>query len=240
MTGDEDQPGYPLRDLLGSFLDRLQTLYDSRDDESPFPWGYRDALAMFDVPASSGLIVLTSPPAFGTESVALRLVHQIGVVSKMPVLVLSTGSMNEIAERLVVLDSALQEWKIDRGHLVEKEWEAVGSAISHLADSPIRIDRIQWDFPWEVATKVRHFALHSEVGLFVLDAFSPLVGASPSHDWRAQLVDIQSALKEAASDLGVPVMVMRPNDARFSARERRSLDSLVFELTKEWWTNDKS
>jgi replicative DNA helicase len=231
--GDEggNPDAWTFRDVLGSFLDRLERRHDTHDHERPVPWGHGDIASMLKGLDRKGLVVLTAPPAFDCESAVLRLVHHVGVVAKTPVLVLSTewGEI-ELVERLVVLDSGVRAWKIHCGHLDDPAWAAIGNAIGRLAECLVQISEIGWDEPWEVAHRVRRFAQDSNVGGVVLDAFGSLVGDSGRYQQKEDVAELEAAIRDVASELNVPVILMRPNDKWLNRKDREALDELDLEL----------
>lgn len=228
----DDEAGCSLRDVLGSFLDRLERRFCTCDAGRPVPWGYVDAKAMLRRSGPGGLIVVSAPPCFDEESAALRLVHHVGVVLGDPVLVLSVGGRPvEFAERLIALESGVRDWRLHCGILSDGDWTAVGNAVSQLAESPVQIDGIDFDEPWEVADRIKQFNDSSGIGSVVLDSFGSLAEESTRYEPLGRITDLNSMMKNVATDLKVPLIVLRPNDRWFSHEEAVSLSAEEYDIS---------
>lgn len=224
----DESSEYSIRDHLGTLLDRMERLYDTHIHPRVDPWGSVDVGTMLRVRNPKGLVVLASPPSFDADSVAMRIVHHVGVLARSPVLVLSTKpGGTELAERLVALVSGVQTWKIHCGHLADGDWERIGTAISRLADCPVQISGIGWDEPWQVAAKVREFGRSSMIDCMVFDAFASLVADSARYQEDDDVAELLAAVREVAYELKVPVTTMRPNDRWFSRKELAQLDAVL-------------
>jgi replicative DNA helicase len=221
MSEENDPAGWPLREFLGAFFDRLERRYHTHSVSKAAPWGYVDVLEMVGGSDPGGLVVLTASPRFDEESAALRLAHRAGVVEGLPVLLIATEWEEiEIAERLVAIDSGIPQWRVHCGYLSAIDWSKIGQTRHRLADSPVRIDEIIWHEPWEVADNVRQFCRKTGSGCIVLDAFTVLAGNHHDCERASRVSDLTAAVRDLARELTIPLVTLRPNDTWLSKEQR--------------------
>ncbi len=217
--------GDSLHQSLGSFLDRIERRCATFDGDRSAPWGYADALEMLNGTMSEGLVVVAAPPKFNCESAIMRIVHQVGVVSCQPVLVLSTDwRQTDIAERLIILDSGVPEWRVHTGSIRQQDFADIGASISRIAEAPVRIYVMDWDEPWDTVARARTFGQQRQIGLIILDSLDALVGDEGEYGRRRRAVDLQSEMKDLAREINVPLLVMRPNEPWYSPSEIREFE----------------
>ena len=205
---------------------------------------------------NSDLIMLAARPAMGKSAFALNLALNVAKKYHKTVAIFNLEmSREQLAMRLLAIESFVDGKKIQTGKLSDEEWTKLGMASSALAQTDIRIDDNPSITVAEMNAKCRRV---ENLGMVVIDYLQLMNGSGKSGDSRVNVVgEISRSLKIMAKELNVPVICLsqlsrgpeartdkRPmlSDLRESGSIEQDADSVLFLYRDEYYnenTEDK-
>lgn len=198
----------PIVSILHSTFERIDELHREKGKLRGVPTGYIDLDNLLGGFQRSDLIILAARPSMGKTSLALDIMRNVAVSSKVGVGIFSLEmSKDQLVDRMLSSQSDVNLFKIRTGHLKDEDFERLGEAMGVLSEAPVFIDDSAGSNIMEVRTKARR--LHSEhnVGLIVVDYLQLMQGRSQEN--RVQEVsEISRSLKLLARELNVPVLAL--------------------------------
>jgi replicative DNA helicase len=190
----------------------LSEYYDFVSSRSGDPLGIPTGLVDLDrvmrgggLPRSA-LVVVAARPSMGKSALLLRFALNAARRGKRAALFSLEMSREQIAQRLVSIESGIDGRRLDKGDLTEQEWEGFADASAALSELPFYLDDTPGVTPLEVRGKARR--LHAEHGLdLVLVDYLQLMAPGRRLGNREQEVAYMSqSLKALARELDVPVV----------------------------------
>ena len=243
---------------LHKVFDRLAELYQS---DAAFP-GMSTGLADLDRKINglnnSDLILVAARPAMGKSAFALNLALNVAKKYNKTVAIFNLEmSREQLAMRLLAIESFVDGQKMATGKLSNEEWSKLGMASNALAQTDIRIDDNPSITVAEMNAKCRRL---DNLGMVVIDYLQLMNGSGygKGGDSRVNIVgEISRSLKIMAKELNVPVICLsqlsrgpesrtdkRPmlSDLRESGSIEQDADSVLFLYRDEYYnenTEDK-
>ncbi len=204
--GRESNGPRKLKDVIvNGVYDRLKKLNsENRDDYKGMATGFGLLDKYITGLNKSDLILIGARPAMGKTSFALNLAHNLSVVGKKKVVFFSLEMTNEqLAERILASQCAIDSKKFRTGELSDDEWVRLGNASSALYDTNLYLcDASAITVP-EMKSMVRRMR---DVDCVIID-YLGLISSSERADNRVQEVTkITKNLKMMAKDLNIPVV----------------------------------
>ncbi len=209
-----------IREVLTSFLERLDYVHENRDAVAGVPTGFVQLDKLTGGFQRSDLIILAARPAVGKTGLALSLCHNTAVRYKSRVAIFSLEmSAEQLVQRLLCMEGGLDSARLRTGHITEDEWGRLMQAAAALAETDIYIDDTASISTLEMRSKARR--LHSErpLDLVIVDYLQLMQGGVTANENRVQEISkISRDLKGLARELQVPVLslsqVSRAVDSR--------------------------
>lgn len=191
------------------------------------------------------LIIVASRPNIGKTSFTLNIVQHVALVKRKPVVIFSLEMDGaQLAMRMIALDSGLDKQILQCGMLEDNEWPWLTSSLKYLNGAPIFIDdTIKLDVVKVRSQAERFMQEKSGLGLIVID-YLQLMSA------RSNFSEIALALKQLATELRVPIILVSQLDRRLESRQdKRPLltdlgaieqhaDLVLFLYREECYSND--
>ena len=243
---------------LHKVYDRLTELSQSDSAIPGLSTGMRDLDVKINGLNNSDLLLLAARPAMGKTAFALNLCLNVAKKYKKTVAMFSLEmSREQLAMRLLSIESFVDGQKMATGKLTEEEWTKLGMASSALSQTDIRVDDNPSITVAEMNAKLRRL---DNLGLVIIDYLQLMNGSGygKGGDSRVNIVsDISRSLKIMAKDLGVPVVCLsqlsrgpegrtdkRPmlSDLRESGAIEQDADEVLFLYRDEYYnenTEDK-
>jgi len=206
----------------------------------------------------SDLLLVAARPAMGKTAFALNLCLNVAKKYDKTVAMFSLEmSREQLAMRLLAIESFVDGKKITTGKMTEEEWTKLSMAASSLSQTDIRVDDNPSITVAEMNAKLRRI---DNLGLVIIDYLQLMNGSgySKGGDSRVNIVsDISRSLKIMAKELNVPVICLsqlsrgpesrtdkRPmlSDLRESGAIEQDADSVMFLYRDEYYnpnTEDK-
>lgn len=201
----------PITSILHQTFERIDELHRDRGKLRGIPTGFVDLDKLLGGLQKSDLIILAARPSMGKTSLALDIIRNVAVHSKIPVGIFSLEmSKDQLVDRLLAAQSDVSLGKIRTGLLNEHDFELLGEAMGTLSEAPIFIDDAAGANIMEVRTKARRLQAENKLGLIVVDYLQLMTGhKNTSGDNRVQEVsEISRSLKILARELNVPVLAL--------------------------------
>ncbi len=243
---------------LHKVYDRLTELSESDSAIPGLSTGMRDLDVKINGLNNSDLILLAARPAMGKTAFALNLCLNVAKKYNKTVAMFSLEmSREQLAMRLLSIESFVDGQKMATGKLTEEEWTKLGMASSALSQTDIRVDDNPSITVAEMNAKLRRL---DNLGLVIVDYLQLMNGSGygKNSDSRVNVVsDISRSLKIMAKELNVPVVCLsqlsrgpegrtdkRPmlSDLRESGAIEQDADEVLFLYRDEYYnenTEDK-
>jgi len=243
---------------LHKVFDRLTELSQSDSAIPGMSTGMRDLDKKINGLNKSDLILVAGRPAMGKSAFALNLALNVAKKYNKTVAIFNLEmSREQLAMRLLAMESFVDGQKMATGKLTEEEWSKLSMASVSLSQTDIRIDDNPSVTVAEMNAKCRRV---ENLGLVVIDYLQLMSGSGygKGGDSRVNVVsDISRSLKIMAKELNVPVICLsqlsrgpesrtdkRPmlSDLRESGAIEQDADEVLFLYRDEYYnenTEDK-
>ena len=239
-------------------FDRLNELSQSDSAIPGLSTGLRDLDTRINGLNRSDLLLIAARPAMGKTAFALNLCMNVAKKYNKTVAFFSLEmSREQLAMRLMSMESFVDGKKLATGKLEEEEWTKLCMASASLSQTDIRVDDNPSITVAEMNAKCRRL---DNLGLVIIDYLQLMTGSGygKNSENRVTVVgEISRALKIMAKELNVPVICLsqlsravegrtdkRPilSDLRESGAIEQDADSVMFLYRDEYYnenTEDK-
>ena len=243
---------------LHKVFDRLTELSQSDSTIPGLSTGMRDLDMKINGLNKSDLVLLAARPAMGKTAFALNLCLNVAKKYNKTVAMFSLEmSREQLAMRLLCIESFVDGQKMATGKLSEEEWSKLCMASAALSQTDIRVDDNPAITVAEMNAKCRRV---ENLGLVIIDYLQLMNGSGygKGGDSRVNVVsEISRSLKIMAKELNVPVICLsqlsrgpesrtdkRPmlSDLRESGAIEQDADEVLFLYRDEYYnenTEDK-
>ncbi len=246
---------------IGSTLYRVfGNLAELSQSDSMIPGlstGMRDLDAKINGLNKSDLLLLAARPAMGKTAFALNVALNVAKKYNKTVAIFSLEmSREQLAMRLLSIESFVDGQKMATGKLTDDEWNKITMAAGVLSQTDLRVDDNAAITVGEMNAKCRRL---DNLGLVVIDYLQLMNGSGYGRgDSRVNIVsEISRSLKIMAKELNVPVVCLsqlsrgpesrtdkRPmlSDLRESGAIEQDADEVLFLYRDEYYnenTEDK-
>jgi len=232
-------------------FDELNELSQSESIIPGLSTGMRDLDTKINGLNKSDLLLLAARPAMGKTAFALNLCLNVAKKYNKTVAMFSLEmSREQLAKRLLSIESFVDGQKLSTGKLSEDEWAKIGQAAVALSQTDIRVDDNASITVAEMNAKCRRL---DNLGLVVVDYLQLMNGSGygKGGDSRVNVVsDISRSMKIMAKELNVPVVCLsqlsrgpegRPDkrpmlsDLRESGAIEQDADEVLFLYRDEYY-----
>lgn len=240
---------------IGTTLHRVfDNLTELSQSDSAIPGlstGMRDLDAKINGLNKSDLVLLAARPAMGKTAFALNVGLSVAKKYNKTVAMFSLEmSREQLAMRLLSIESFVDSQKMATGKLSEEEWTKLCMASAALSQTDIRVDDNAAITVAEMNAKLRRV---ENLGLVIVDYLQLMNGSGygKGGDSRVNVVsDISRSLKIMAKELNVPVVCLsqlsrgpegrtdkRPmlSDLRESGAIEQDADEVLFLYRDEYY-----
>lgn len=239
---------------LHKVFDRLTELSESDSAIPGLSTGMRDLDVKINGLNRSDLLLLAARPAMGKTAFALNLCLNVAKKYKQTVAMFSLEmSREQLAMRLLSIESFVDGQKMATGKLTEEEWSKLCMASASLSQTDIRVDDNPAITVAEMNAKCRRL---DNLGLVIVDYLQLMNGSGygKGGDSRVNVVsEISRSLKIMAKELNVPVVCLsqlsrgpesrtdkRPmlSDLRESGAIEQDADEVLFLYRDEYYNEN--
>ncbi|HAD37862.1 MAG TPA: replicative DNA helicase [Gammaproteobacteria bacterium] len=254
---DKRQKGgfMPIQGLLTEALDRIEELYESGQTITGVSTGFGDLDDITSGLQPSDLIVIAGRPSMGKTSLAMNIVENAAIGSKLPVAVFSMEMPGQqLAMRMLSSLGRINAHHVRTGKLSKDDWPRLTSAVELLDSAPIYIDDTPALTPVELRSRIRRLSRErGRLGMIVVDYLQLMQTGDNSENRAVEVSNITRALKIIAKEMSAPVVVLsqlnrsleqRPNkrpvmsDLRESGAIEQDADVIFFIYRDEIYNED--
>jgi replicative DNA helicase len=199
-----------IRDLLGSTLDRLETLYERKEAITGTPSGYNELDELTAGLQPNALIVVGARPAMGKTAFGLGAAANAALRAGKPALYFSLEMGHlELTQRLLSSEGRIDATRLRSGQLNEADWSKVSKTLGRLAEAPLWIDDNPNLTIMEIRAKARRLKSKvGDLGLIVVDYLQLMSGRPNAESRQVEISEISRGLKILARELECPVMAL--------------------------------
>ncbi len=218
-----------LRTLLDDYYEKLDKLHEQRGALVGLRTGFHDLDKMTGGLQKSDLIILAARPAVGKSALALSLAYNIAKPSpdgrkgnRVAFFALEM-SKEQLVQRLLSIESGVDQQRLRTGMIYEDEWEHISRAIGVLSQTEIYIDDTAGISTMEMRSKARRLAAERGIDLVIVDYLQLMQGhAGGRGENRVQEIsEISRSLKALARELDVPVLALSQLSRAVESRQSR-------------------
>ncbi len=239
---------------LHKVFDRLTELSQSDSAIPGMSTGMRDLDKKINGLNDSDLLLVAARPAMGKSAFALNLALNVAKKYNKTVAIFNLEmSREQLAMRLLAIESFVDGQKMATGKLTEEEWSKLCMASASLSQTDIRIDDNPSITVAEMNAKCRRL---DNLGMVVVDYLQLMSGSGygKGSDNRVTMVgEISRAMKIMAKELNVPVICIsqlsrgpesrtdkRPmlSDLRESGAIEQDADEVIFLYRDEYYNEN--
>ena len=244
----------PIGMTLRRVFDHLTVLSQSDSNIPGMSTGLLDLDKKINGLNNSDLLLVAARPAMGKSAFALNLALNVAKKYKKTVAIFNLEmSREQLAMRLLAIESFVDGQKMQTGKLTDEEWTKLGLAASALSQTDIRIDDNPTITVAEMNAKCRRV---ENLGLVVVDYLQLMSGSGygKGGDSRVNVVgEISRSMKIMAKELNVPVICLsqlsrgpesRPDkrpmlaDLRESGSIEQDADEVIFLYRDEYYNKE--
>ncbi len=203
----------PIQDVLKTAYHELEVL--SQRDEGELTTGlatdYYELDRLLSGLQKSEFIVVAGRPSMGKSTLALNILHRVGVQQKVPSALFTLEMTKEsIARNMLCASSRVDGARMRNGRLNEEDWTRLTRAADQLSQAPIFIDDTPSISLGELRGKCRRLHRQHQVGLVIIDYLQLMQGPPQGREINRQqeISDISRGLKAIARELDVPLVAL--------------------------------
>ena len=200
-----------LRSLVVRTREEIELVSQQQQDGiTGVPTGFNELNKITGGWQPSDLVILAARPGMGKTAFVLSLARNAALEGKgVAVFSLEMGN-TQLVQRLLAMESEMNNEKIRKGMLNDGEWLQLNTAVERLAELPIYIDDTPGINIYELRAKCRRLKNNHDISMIVIDYLQLMTaGAGNAKGNREQEISmISRALKGLAKELNVPVIAL--------------------------------
>ncbi len=200
---------YPISEVIANTLKIINDLSKKDTIITGIPSGYHELDRLTTGFHEGDLIIIAARPAMGKTSFALSIIHNTSVVEKYPSAFFSLEmSKEQIAMRLLSLESRIPLKKLRSGFLSEDELIKLTKVASDISASPIYIDDTASLSILELKAKARRLKREKDIKLIIIDYLQLMRSSRRVESRQQEVAEISRGLKALAKELNIPVIAL--------------------------------
>jgi len=153
----------PVQDIIRRYYDRIEYLYDHRDEPLGVPTGFVDLDRLLGGLQRSDLILIAARPSVGKTSLGISIARYAANLGQHVAIFSLEMSSEQVVQRMVSAETGIDAQRLRLGDLRDGEWPLFVQATGRLSDLPVYIDDTPSLSVLQMRTKARR--LHAEHGI---------------------------------------------------------------------------
>jgi len=197
--------------LLVEAISGIEELYKRRGEISGIATGFSDFDKMTDGLHGAEMIVIAARPSMGKTAFAMNVAEHVAVELKKPIAVFSLEmSTQQLVQRMLCSRARVNLSRVRDGFMAERDFPALQTAASKLAESKIFIDDTSSLSILELRAKARRLKSQHDIQAIFVDYLQLLRSTSKraQENRQIEIAEISSGLKALAKELNVPILVL--------------------------------
>jgi replicative DNA helicase len=200
-----------MKKLVVAAIGAIEDLYARKGSITGLETGFPDLDKMTDGLHGAEMIVIAARPSMGKTALAMNIAEHVAVEMKKAVAVFSLEmSSQQLVQRLLCSRARVNLGRVRDGFLAERDFPALQTAASRLAESKIFIDDTSGLTILELRAKARRLKSQHDIAAIFIDYLqllrSPTKRAQDNR--QLEIAEISSGLKALAKELNIPVVVL--------------------------------
>lgn len=217
-TGGEDFVS--MQDVVLNVLDTIEASSKRGSKITGVPTGFIDLDEKLTGLHGSELILIAARPAMGKTAFALNIAQYATMKADVPCVVFSLEmSKEQLATRLIAMDSMVDSQAIRTGQLQDSDWEKLMDSTYRVGSSKMIIEDTPGISIAELRSKCRKLKQTFGLGLIIIDYLQLMNGSGRSESRQQEISEISRSLKKLARELDVPVIALSQLNRAADSRE---------------------
>jgi len=202
-----------IHDALSETYERLERLHEEKSSGvRGLSTGYTDLDFYLSGFQPSDLAILAARPAMGKTALALNMALHIAMKLEVPVALFSLEmSKDQLIERLLCTDAAIDSWKMRTGKLSDEDFSRLGESMGRLSEAKIFIDDTPNVNISELRAKARRLQSQHNIGFLIVDYLQLMQGDKGSYaegNRVQEISEISRGMKALARELNIPILAL--------------------------------
>jgi replicative DNA helicase len=200
-----------MKKLVVEAIGAIEDLYSRRGSITGLATGFSDFDKMTDGLHGSEMIVIAARPSMGKTALAMNIAEHVALEQKKAVAVFSLEmSSQQLVQRLLCSRARVNLGRVRDGFLSERDFPALQTAASRLAESKIFIDDTSGLSILELRAKARRLKSQHAIEAIFIDYLQLVRSTSrrAQDNRQLEIAEISSGLKGLAKELNIPVVVL--------------------------------
>lgn len=236
-------------ELASKGMDIIEARMKNRGVPLGIPTGWLDLDAMFFGAKPGQFIIVAGRPSMGKTAFVLNWADHVARVQQKHVGFFSLEmDKEELALRWFSSVSGVHATKLQMGHVLDGDFEAISEAFVSMTGSRLFIDDTPECGAFDLRSKARKLQAQEGLDLIVVD-YLQLMAMAKAENRNVQVATVSRALKLTARELKVPIIVLsqlsrdsakkgeRPSlaDLRDSGALEQDADAVMFVHRPEYY-----
>jgi replicative DNA helicase len=209
--GQFQQTEFNMRGMVMEAINSIQDLVDRKGSVSGVSTGIKTLDDMTNGLHGSEMIVIAARPSMGKTALAMNIAEHVAVEGKKPVVVFSLEmSAQQLVQRLLCSRARVSLSRLRDGFLTERDFPALTTAGTKLADSKFFIDDTPGLSILEMRAKARRLKSQHDIQAIFIDYLQLLRSTSrrAQDNRQLEIAEISSGIKALAKELNIPIVVL--------------------------------
>ncbi|MBO6107874.1 MAG: replicative DNA helicase [Eubacterium sp.] len=202
----------------------------------------------------SDLILIAARPSMGKTAFALNIAEYAALKKGVPTAIFSLEmSANQLAKRLLSMNSHVDSQKIRTGELSFDDWKNISESANMFAKSKLFIDDTPGITLTQFRTKCRKLKAQHDIKLVFIDYLQLMVGEGRTSGRQEEISNISRGIKAIAREIQCPIVALsqlsrapearndkRPmlSDLRESGAIEQDADVVMFLYRDDYYNED--
>ncbi len=200
-----------MKEQVMAAIHAIEELYSSRGGMTGFATGFSNLDKMCDGLHRAEMFVIAARPSMGKTALAMNIAEHVAIELGKPVAVFSLEmSSSQLVQRLLCSRARVDLGNVRNGLLSERDFPALTTAASKLAESKIFIDDTAGLSILELRAKARRLKSQHGIEAIFIDYLQLLRSTSrrAQDNRQIEIAEISSGLKALAKELNIPIVVL--------------------------------
>ncbi len=209
-----------MQDVVLNVLDTIEASAKRGSKITGVPTGFIDLDEKLTGLHGSELILIAARPAMGKTAFALNIAQYATMKADVPCVVFSLEmSKEQLATRLIAMDSMVDSQAIRTGQLQDSDWEKLMDSTYRVGSTKMVIEDTPGITIAELRSKCRKLKQSFGLGLIIIDYLQLMNGSGRSESRQQEISEISRSLKKLARELDVPVIALSQLNRAVDSRE---------------------
>ncbi|MBR1893063.1 MAG: replicative DNA helicase, partial [Lachnospiraceae bacterium] len=185
-----------MKEIALTVLDNIEASAKKGSKITGVPTGFHDLDEKLTGLHGSELILIAARPAMGKTAFALNIALNASLKTQIPVAIFSLEmSKEQLATRLVAMDSMVDSQSIRTGQLLDSDWEKIMVSTYRVGETQMYIDDTPGITIAELRSKCRKLKQTKNIGLIVIDYLQLMSASGRSESRQQEISAISRSLK---------------------------------------------